>query len=254
MAKEVVVTLFDVSSGDDTPPLSDIIETFQALPLEERWRADIRLDDIHKPKTLERVYFLDFARKREIGPGKLTEDRPIDDIDMEENENFGEETAAMYVGKKKWLLVLNNAVGVGPNRMMSYFNAVDPGNQMWDFNAEPVLEAHTMRTLSRMDRISTVEVTASVDALGIAGTATSLALARAARPAGAHRISFELIANERRQRGRSLDVNAVKEMVGKLVRRQAVTVLKVKGEDPDGERDIMLDLIHHRLKQRYPDT
>lgn len=50
MPSQVTVNLLDVKAGDDTPPLSDIIQEYGALPLDQRWRGDIRLDNIDPDK------------------------------------------------------------------------------------------------------------------------------------------------------------------------------------------------------------
>lgn len=255
MPRQVTVNLFDVDRGDDTPALTDVIEMFEGLPLEQRWRDDIRLDAI-EPTNVEgrRVVMLEFAKKREIGPGKVADDRAIDDIHMARDENFGEETAAMYVPSKTWLLILHNQAGVGPNRIMGYFNAVDPGNVHYAFEAKPVIDPSALRTLQRMGHISSVEVTANIDALNASQRDVGVSMARAVRPAGAQRISFQLMANARYMRGRELNTDLVKDLVGRLREvpgDDAVTALKVKGGDPDSDRDIMLDLIHHRVKRRF---
>ncbi|HSV81482.1 MAG TPA: DUF6731 family protein [Ramlibacter sp.] len=253
MARQVTVNLFDVTSGARTPRLSDTIEAFEALQLDQRWRGDIRLDGVEWRNTDgARAAFLDFAKKREIGPGKLTDRRAIESIHMQRDENFGEETAALYVPSKKWLLVLNNQSGVGPNRMMGYFNAIDPGNVQHDYEANPKLDATAMSQLRRMEGVSSVEVTATLDALSASQREVGTALARAARPSGAQRISFALMANERYKKGRFLDTGMMKEFMRHLRSEgPGVTTLRVTGPDPDSEKDLVVDLIRHRLKRRY---
>ena len=258
MPRMVTVNLFDVSSGERTPRLSDVIAQFEALPLDRRWRDDIRLDNIvENAIDGRRGLYLDFAKKRVIGPGKLANNTAINDIEMARNENFGEETAALYIPHKKWLLILHNQSGVGPNRMMGYFNAVDPGNVQHDFAADPIIDAQVMRQLTRMRSISSVEVTASLDSLQASARDVGVALARAVRPMGTQRINFSLMANVPYKNDHTLDIRAVKDFVRALrgADDDAVTALRVKGDDPDddNDKDIMIDLIRHRLKQKFRD-
>jgi hypothetical protein len=258
MPRQVTVNLFDVSSGENTPRLSDVIAQFSALPLDRRWRDDIRLDNIVENQVEgRRMFYLDFAKKREIGPGKLANNTAINDIDLARNENFGEETAALYVPHKKWLLILHNQTGVGPNRMMTYFNALDPGNAHYDYAAEPIIDAQVMRQLTRLRSISSVEVTATIDSLQASARDVGVAMARAVRPMGTQRISFSLMANVPYKKDRTLDLRAVKDFLRALKGGDpdAVTALRVKGDDPedDTDKDILIDLIRHRLKQKFRD-
>lgn len=256
----VTIGLFDVSQGEHTPRLSHTIEIINELPLAQRWRGDIRLDEIAE-RTVEgsRVYMLDFAKRRDIGPGRLTQGRAIQPIAMSREEAFGEETAAMYVPRRKWLLLLQNQAGIGPNRLMGYFNAVDPGNAQLDYSAEPRLDAEAVAKLERMRHVSTVEVTATLDALNGASRQLGRPLAEAARPSGAQRISFTLMANVPYKRGRFLDVGPIRGLLqglraetgGEVDERSPVSRLRVKGEDPDGDRDMVVDLIKHRVRRRY---
>jgi hypothetical protein len=254
MAAQVAVNLFDVERGQRTRSLADTIEVFDGLPLDRRWRDDIRLDRISE-ETVDgaRGYFLDFAKKRAIGPGKLTDGRAIEGIQMRGDEDFGEETAALFVPSKQWLLVLNNQAGVGPNRMMGYFNAVDPGVAHLDYEANPKIDPTALAQLRRMRRVTSVQVSASVDALNASEREVGTAMARAVRPAGAQRVSFSLMANEPHKKGRFLEGQMIKDLVRNLRGADGggVTSLKITGEDPDADKDMMIDLIRHRIKRKF---
>ena len=52
------------------------------------------------------VYLLDFVKKREVGLGRMADATAIKDIKLDHGENFGEETAALYIPKKKWLAAI----------------------------------------------------------------------------------------------------------------------------------------------------
>lgn len=260
MAKMVTINLFDVEWTPQTcQKLSDTMDEYMALPLGQRWRGDIRLDQIKKvPKNpltgMPELYHLDFSKKRDVGPGKLGAAVAVSGIVMKVDEDFGEETAAIYVPSKKWLLILNNQAGIGPSRMTEYFNAVDPGtNRHFAYSASPRLDPAVLTRLGGMKNLTSLDITATVDALDATQDAVGLAVAQATRPLQAKRISITLGANSGRKKTNFLGINQVKSLVNKLrAQGDAVTVLKVKGEDPTtGRKDQVIDLLEHKVKRQF---
>ena len=111
MAKMVTVNLFDVDWTPQTAQkLTDTLDEFNLLPLDQRWRGEIRLEQILKIPAglypnLPAVYHLDFVKKREVGPGKLGNAAPVSGIQMNVDEDFGEETGCLAVCRSnmRWL-------------------------------------------------------------------------------------------------------------------------------------------------------
>ena len=258
MAKEVSINLFDMEWDDQrSQRLSDTLDEFVAQPLDRRWRDDIRLERCERYEDRRReVFLLDFCKRREVGPGRLGQRVPIEAIMLRGDEDFGEETAALYSPSKRWLLVLHNYAGVGPSRMSSYFNALDPGNAQrhFDYAARPRLDAAALARFGGMRSISKVTVTATLDALTAAHADTGTALAQATRAVNARRIKFELSANDAYQRGNTLSMAAAMRFIRGLQRQdvEEVSQLQVKGE-VDG-RDQMIDLLEHKVRRKYPVT
>lgn len=257
MAKEVTVNLFDVEWDDkQTQKLSETLEEFSNLPLGDRWRGDIRLEKVVSTQVLKlAAYKLDFTKKREVGPGKLADGTAITSIRMERTENFGEETAAIFVPAKKWLLILHNPAGVGPSRMMAYCNSLDPGNanRHFDYQANPKLDPTVLQKLKSMKHISNLSVTATLDALNDDGASLGRSLAEASRPAQARRISFQMSANDAHKKGKYLQRDSVVSMLDRLLRRDDdVSKLQVTGELAEaGGKDMMIDLLQHKLRRKY---
>ena len=257
MVKQVTVNLYDVEWDQQrSQPLADTLQEFDRLPLAQRWRSDVRLERVSEIQTQNRqVFRLDFTKKREVGPGKLADATAITSIRMAINENFGEETAAFYVPTRNWLLILHNQAGIGPTRMMSYCNALDPGNANRHFSyvASPKLDATILRKLQTMRTYSKLSVKASVDALDQEGERFGMSLAEATRPAHARVISFELSANEAHRKGLSLDRGFVRSTINALRRMgDDVSRLQVTGEsDEVAGKDMMIDLLQHKLKRKY---
>ena len=154
---------------------------------------------------------------------------------------------------KKWLLVLNNHSGVGPTRMMSYCNALDPGNSSrhFDYAASPRMDPSVLSRFRGMRNISKVAVTATVDALSAAQVDSGQALATVSRSMNAQRVKIELSANRMRGRGGVLEQGAIRTLIRGLQRQDdEVSRLEVKG-NVDGH-DQMINLIEHRVKRKYP--
>lgn len=255
MAKEVSINLFDLEWDQHTQRLRDTLDEYRAMLLTDRWRYDIRLEEIVPHTDRHRdVYLLDFAKRREVGPGRLGRRVPIAPIELNRDEDFGEETAALYAPGKRWLLVLHNHAGVGASRMCSYFNAVDPNNEGRPFTyaARPKLDGSAARRFEGMERISRVSVTATADALAEAQADTGAAFAHATRSVNARRVKFELVANDKYQRGGFLALGQTLGLIKGLQEQDEdqVSHLEVKGE-VDG-RDQIIDLIEHKIRKKFP--
>lgn len=260
MAKMVTINLFDIDWSPQTvQKLSDTLDEFALLTLDKRWRNDLRLEQViriqkNSVRRLPELYHLDFVKKREVGPGKLGNAAPVSGIQMRKDEDFGEETAAIYVPSKKWLLILNNQSGIGPSRMMEYFNAIDPGsNRHFAYSASARLDPTVLNRLGGMSNLTSVDITATVDALGATKDAVGLAVAHATQATQAKRISITLGANTGRKKLNFLNNKTIVNLVKNLFSQgDAVSVLKVKGEDPTtGKKDQVINLIEHKIKQQY---
>lgn len=252
MAKTVAVTLFDVKWDDPTPPLRETLQRFDQLPLDQRWREDVRLDNMRQRNVGRNMgWYLDFAKRRDIGPGALGQGRAIRAIRLAEDEDFGEETAALYVPAKGWLLVLVNGNGIGPNRMMQYLSAVDPGQRHLSYRADAKIDAETMTKFRRMRGMRTVEIDATVDALTAADRAAGTSLGRATGMLGGYRVSITVHANEKRHRDRSLAATA-RDLVSNLLGEDdGVDGVHVSGHDPVEDKDIALNLLKHKLRKSF---
>lgn len=258
MTKQVTVNIFDVEWDEKrgTQKLSDTLDEFSQLPLDQRWRDDIRLEGVETQEIVNfKVYKLDFVKRREVGPGRLANGTAIKAIKMALDEDFGEETAAFYVPKKKWLLVLHNHAGVGPSRMMAYCNALDPGvaDRHFDYAALPKLDAAVLQKLNGLKGITSVSVTATMDALTAAEAQSGTSLAQASRAVKSKRISIQLLANDSRKKGSFLDGLPIRSLIDGLLKGgDDVTKLQVSGESHDvGGKDTVIDLLHHKIKRKF---
>lgn len=255
MVKQVRVNLFDVEFTEKkTQPLSDTIREFEALSVANRWRDEIRLDYIEwqqaDPVIPKSAVYLEFTKQRSVGPGRLKEDEPIKDFDIARDESFGEETSALFVPSRKWLLILNNHYGAGPSRMAAYFNALDPGSQrFFDYQISPKIDSKALDRMKRMHRFSQVEVSAKVGVFDVATDPLLESVYDAAGEAKAMRISLTLHANEKYKHGESLTPKVVRRIVDRLLKSQDdVDRLVVTADDPALDaKDRVIDLIEHKM-------
>ncbi|WP_313569990.1 DUF6731 family protein [Comamonas terrigena] len=257
MAKSVSIHLFDISwPANNSFDLTQVIENYRILGLSDRWRDDIRLDSADSFNYNGNLfYLLNFSKRREIGPGKLGFNTPVQGVNLGHGFNFGEETTALYYPQKKALLVLYNHYGIGVTRMMEYFNSYDPGNNgvFLDFIGEVRLNAVAHSQYNKMKQIDRLYVTATIDALSEDQHTAGVSLSHATKALGGRRISFTINANEFYKNGDYLRRGPVKALVNKLLGKDSseVSVVKVKGRV--GQKDKIIDLIEQKLTAEYTD-
>jgi len=261
MTRYVTVNLFEVHQGARTQPLADTLAEFTALPMEQRWRSDIRLDRAERVAAdgvLGHVaYHLDFAKGRPIGPGRMSVRQPVTDVGLNGGEQFGEETAALFLPHKGWLLALHNQYGVGPSRMAAYFNALDPGSaeRHFDYEVRPMIDRQALARMQAMGGFAQVRVTASVGAFEALDDEVGESVSQAADAARAMRIELRLAANAAHQRGGRLNKVAATRFINGLLRRSdGVDKIEVKSSDEQQEAsDRVVDLIEHKVRRRFSD-
>lgn len=262
MTKKVTVNLFDVGWTDrKTQRLSDTLVEFSKLPIEDRWRGDIRLDRVDYIAADAALpvdaFHLDFAKSRDIGPGKISPHAAISDVGLRREEFFGEETAALYIPKKKWFVVLHNHYGTGPSRIAEYLNALDPGSysRHFDYELTPKIDARALQRMKSMKRLSEVTVSANIGAFEDATDDLGESVKDAATAARAVRLHLKLVANPAHKRGGFLDLPVVRKLVDSMLRQpEDVDRLEVKGGGGADEKDQMINLLKHKIRKQYPDS
>lgn len=256
MSKQVRVNLFEVNRTEGkTQPLSDTLREYSAMRIADRWRGDIRLDLVdYRPANASigvDAFHLEFSKSRVIGPGRMGSATPLQDISLAADELFGEETTALYIPSKTWLLVLNNHYGVGPSRMAGYFNALDATNsaRYFDYTVEPMIDRGTLSKLKKMRRFAEIEISARVGVFVDSDDPVAESVLEAASQAHAARISFRMMANEKHKRGNSLTPSAVMAFVNKMLpNSENIDRLVVKADDETAEaKDKFVDLLKHKV-------
>lgn len=259
MAKQVKISFFDVEWDSKTQPLSDTLDEFMALPLQHRWRHDIRLEDARAAVDAGvKVYHLEFAKSRLVGPGKLSDAAPLEDVGLEPDQSFGEETSALYVPSKKWLLIMNNHYGAGPSRMVEYFNALDPGNlnRHFDYKVMPRIDRKAFSRALRSKKFGGIEIAANVGFFEQGtGEPITESISQAVDAAKAMRVTLRLEANEKYKSNRNLNVAAILKLASRARSSDEVDKMTVKlNDDSLDARDRVIDLLEQKVFHHYPDT
>lgn len=130
MPGEMAVHLFEVRAIHRTPPLAELLERIHADDIANRLRLvgqqEIRLEDIAPPHSNDNdtpYWLLDFTKIRfEHGPGKASRHQPIEGFELDADQGFGEETAALYDPQRHVILIQYNHYGVRSGVIKNYFS------------------------------------------------------------------------------------------------------------------------------------
>lgn len=133
MAGKMNVNLYKVKAEAGVRPLEEMLEYAATLDLHDRMRRvgnfDTRLEHVAAPRSdgnTSDFWLLDFVKLRyEQGPGKAGRTTPIQGFDMDDDQGFGEETAALYDPATKYLLVQYNHHGIRASGIQDYFNRLN---------------------------------------------------------------------------------------------------------------------------------
>lgn len=259
MTKQVKISFFDVEWDAQTQPLSDTLDEFMALPLQNRWRHDIRLEDARAVMDNGfKIYHMEFAKSREVGPGKLSDAAPLEDVGLAPDQRFGEDTSALYVPSKQWLLIMNNHYGAGPLRMAEYFNALDPGNlnRHFDYKVMPRIDKTAFRRALRSRKFGGIEIAANVGFFERGtGEPITESVSQAVDAAKAMRVTLRFEANEKYKSDRTLNFAAILKLVSRARSSDEVDKMTVKlNDDSLDARDRVIDILEQKVFHHYPDT
>lgn len=135
MPNTIKVHLYHVVPGPNTPSFQTVLQEARTAPFQSRLRTlgmnEIRLESILAPADTANntpYWFLDMTRLRFAhGPGKASRTAPVQGFNLGANEGFGEETAALYDPRTKYLLVQYNHHGVRASTIKDYFSLFNVG-------------------------------------------------------------------------------------------------------------------------------
>src|SRR5690606_763530 len=154
---------FKVKPFNNTVPLSEVLELFRpeddlGTRIREVKRSEMRLEIA---ENRDGLWFLDFVKIRtDHGPGHVGRSVAVKGFQFEDDEGFGEETAAIYDPATDYILVEYNHHGVRAAAIQEYLSEYDvSANNVYDFL--PKLDDQVERKLR--DQAITKKVAFSLD-------------------------------------------------------------------------------------------
>lgn len=252
------VHAFKVQTTDDSAALEDLLRLIeQKNNLRERIRiinhVELRAEAIEHHNG---VWLIDFVRIRtDHGPGRVSRDTQVEGFDFEDEEGFGEETAALFDPATGYILIQYNHFGVRAGVIADYLSEFDDTvNNFYTF--KPKFDDDVERRLLNQGITRKVAFTLDVGKMSAQDRKSGQALSDAlsfGRESGADRIKIEISVTGEKQRGLTAKAkDGIHSLQSILARNpDAVTKLEVSGkEDRDSVTEV-LDLIGQRLTVEY---
>jgi hypothetical protein len=201
---------------------------------------------------------MDFVRIRTShGPGKVGRDSEVEGFEFEEEEGFGEETAALYDPATGYMLIQYNHFGVRAGAIADYFSAYDgTENNLYTF--KPKYDEDVERRLLNHGITRKISFCLDVTRMSEQDRQRGRPLSEAidyGRQNGADKIKVEISVQGERNRSLAqgaLDgLTALRSILGQ--NPDAVTKLEVSGKENQDSVTEVLDLIAHRLSVEFND-
>lgn len=254
------VHAYKVEFTDGSQPLEEVLQQIEnEQSLRERIRlinqVELRAESIAQQDGL---WLMDFVRIRTShGPGKVGRDSEVEGFEFEEEEGFGEETAALYDPTTGYILIQYNHFGVRAGAIADYFSAYDgTENNLYTF--KPKYDEDVERRLLNHGITRKISFCLDVTRMSEQDRQRGRPLSEAidyGRQNGADKIKVEISVQGERNRSLAqgaLDgLAALRSILGQ--NPDAVTKLEVSGKENQDSVTEVLDLIAHRLSVEFND-
>lgn len=254
------VHAYKVEFTDGSQPLEEVLQQIEnEQSLRERIRlinqVELRAESITQQDGL---WLMDFVRIRTShGPGKVGRDSEVEGFEFQEEEGFGEETAALYDPTTGYMLIQYNHFGVRAGAIADYFSAYDgTENNLYTF--KPKYDEDVERRLLNHGITRKISFCLDVTRMSEQDRQRGRPLSEAidyGRQNGADKIKVEISVQGERNRSLAqgaLDgLTALRSILGQ--NPDAVTKLEVSGKENQDSVTEVLDLIAHRLSVEFND-
>ena len=251
---------YKVDSFDGSRTLQDVLLQIESEPsLRERIRlinqVELRAKSVSQKNGL---WLMDFVRIRTSnGPGKVGRDSEVEGFEFDEEEGFGEETAALYDPASGYILVEYNHFGVRAGAIADYLSAYD-GTETSLYTFKPKYDEDVERRLLNHGITRKISFCLDITRMSEQDRQRGRALSEAidyGRQNGADKIKVEISVQGERQRSlakNALDgLSALRSILGQ--NPDAITKLEVSGKENQDSVTEVLDLIAHRLSIEFND-
>lgn len=254
------VYAFKVEPSAQSANLSDILQQInQQANLRERIRlvnqTELRAEAIEHRNGL---WHMDFVRIRTAhGPGKVGRDTEVEGFEFDEEEGFGEETAALYDPESAYILIQYNHFGVRPASIADYLSSYDQNTKNL-YTFKPKYDEDVERRLTHQGITRKLIFTLDVSRMSDQDRARGDSLSEAidyGRRTGADRVKVEISVQGEKEKslmGSAKEaISALKNIHGQDP--NAVKKLEVSGKEDRDSITEVLDLLGQRLFAEFTD-
>lgn len=242
---------------------ADLEDVLQKIESDGDLRSRIRLiSQVElRAETVERqdgVWLLDFVRIRTShGPGKVGRDSEVEGFSFDEEEGFGEETAALYDPATGYVLVQYNHFGVRVNAIADYLSAYDEvENNLYTF--KPKFDEGVERRLLKQGVTRKLSFAIDLSRMSDQDRQRGLPLTEAielGRKSGADRVRIEISVQGGRDKSLLQSVQGTIDSLRGIFGQNpaAVRRLEVSGKEDEDAVTEVLDLLGHKLSVEIND-
>ena len=229
--------------------VSKVLEALYALPLSERAVGAgeiLRLEDMSKTKSGGKI-FLDFSKARGgHGPGKISKLAKLSEIELQEGEEFGEDTGVLYDSASGYAAIQFNAHGPRSSKIAEYLTLAEihcnlrVGDDEHGFYFAHVFNNDAYTRLKTSGLIKTLEFDVALPGATKEDLAIGKSLSQildAPFPKGAARVTITVHAAG--EKGSALGRTGVRAIIDDVIRVRAhARKLRITGKDRiDGSYD-----------------
>lgn len=247
---------FLVSEDHESEPLANVLTSLMEEEQSKKNRSlgsdYMRIGDI-ETQTIgkEVVFVMDFIRLRMThGPAKGGLESPIEGFDLEEDQGFCEETAAMYVPSFKLWIVQYNFAGIKSNRMVEYLSDFYHDRRtMYRFT--PIIRQDIVKKLDDKAIVTKMELKLYPSLITDEDRKKDVSLKKALEAAEEMSAGYVTITlgSERSHELNSISAkNIASWVLNKITQTDgAVDRAKITGKNSETDPSEILDLMNHRL-------
>lgn len=253
------VHLYRLTEDKALPHLATILGQLARKPLEDRickiGYQEFRLDAVLQPDRHWPTWRLSICKFRSEGPGRAKRDTPSQGIDLDEDEEFTEDTALLFDPASKMMVAQYNHHGPRSGSIIDYLNAwtgIDTAIYTMAPQLNPNVQAR-LRSKKQFTRVAFKVAPAMItDAWKRNNVAMTTMLEDQANAWDCEWITVVVSLDARNPQATLSVRDKLRSLVGlSHESRDAVKVLKVSGRDEAGMRIDPIDLLAERLERTY---
>lgn len=253
------VHLYRLTEDNDLPQLATLLGQLATKPLEDRIRQigyqEFRLDAVLQPDRHWPTWRLSICKFRSEGPGRAKRDTPSQGIDLDEDEDFTEDTAILFDPASMMMVVQYNHYGPRSGSVVDYLNAWTGVNTAV-YTIQPQLNTTAQARLQAKRLFTRVAFKVAPAKITDAWKRNNVALTTMLEDQAA---SWDcewvtiVVSLDARDPQSTLSVrDKLRSLIGlSHESRDAVKVLQVSGRDQAGMRIDPIDLLAERLERTY---